>query len=201
MESGKINHTPIPRKYSPITMDSNGERYLIRLHGASYYFLFFFFFLFPRKLDRTNSKVQHKSNAKSEGIQLLKYKQQRDTYFIPSDMLYSMFLHTMVIYTISPTPPWPLWPLLGKTPHEGTLKWKSQEITNAKTIHASKKLRNRWPCQKFRDSEGVGTATAPAASSASFHCSVRSASVAPATLRAIDPQISHILHNKAPRQH
>lgn len=81
---------------------------------------------------------------------------------------------------------------------EGTLKWNSQEMTKANTIQASKKLRNRWPCQKFRVSDVVvvvppGAAAADMASLASFHCSISSASFAPATFCAIDPQISHVL--------
>lgn len=81
--------------------------------------------------------------------------------------------------------------------HEGTLKWNSQEITKAKTIQASKKLRNRWPCQKFRVSVAVvvppWAVAVDMASLASFHCSISSASFAPATFVAIDPQISHVL--------
>lgn len=34
---------------------------------------------------------------------------------------------------------------------EGTLKWKSQDMTKANTMQASKKLIKRWPCQKFLD--------------------------------------------------
>lgn len=85
---------------------------------------------------------------------------------------------------------------LRKIFHDGTLKWKSQEITKANTIQASKKFKNRWPCQKFRVSDGCTDAAdeaAVAASFASFHCSIISASLAPATLRAMDPQISQVL--------
>ncbi len=80
--------------------------------------------------------------------------------------------------------------------HEGTLKWKSQDMTKAKTIQASRKFRNRWPCQKFRVSAGctgAAAAAAAAASFASFHCSINSVSFAPATLCATDPQISQVL--------
>ncbi|EEF31971.1 conserved hypothetical protein [Ricinus communis] len=68
----------------------------------------------------------------------------------------------------------------------------SQEMTKAKTIHASKKFRNRWPCQKCRVSAVCtdGTAVATAASLASFHCSTNSTSFGPVTFRATDPQIS-----------
>lgn len=79
--------------------------------------------------------------------------------------------------------------------HEGTLKWKSQDITKAKTIQASRKFKKRWPCQKFRVSAGgegpVGGTTE--VSFASLHCSVIPTSTAPATLCAIDPQISQVL--------
>lgn len=80
---------------------------------------------------------------------------------------------------------------------EGTLKWKSQDMTNANTIQANKKFRNRWPCQKFRDwDEGkdVVAAAAAAASLISFHDSVSSASGTPDTFCATDPQISQVLH-------
>lgn len=80
--------------------------------------------------------------------------------------------------------------------YEGMLKWNSQEITNAKTIHASRKFRNRWPCQKFRASAWfTGAAVAGGVVSVdSFHCSVISTSFAPTTLQAVDPQISQVLH-------
>lgn len=87
--------------------------------------------------------------------------------------------------------------MLKQDTHEGTLKWKSQEITNAKTIQASKKLRKRWPCQKFRVSVGATGAAAVAVSAAaafvSFHCSINSASFTPTTFLAIDPHISQVL--------
>ncbi|MFS7958067.1 hypothetical protein Hanom_Chr07g00673841 [Helianthus anomalus] len=71
-------------------------------------------------------------------------------------------------------------------------------MTKAKTIQASKKLRNRWPCQKLRLSDVAvvvppGAAADDMASLASFHCSISSPSCTPATLCAIDPQISHVL--------
>ncbi|KAK8542239.1 hypothetical protein V6N13_137186 [Hibiscus sabdariffa] len=79
--------------------------------------------------------------------------------------------------------------------HDGILKWKSQEITKAKTIQASRKFRNRCPCQKFLDSAPrIATgAAADAESFESFHCSVISVSLGPVTFRAVDPQISQIL--------
>ena len=78
--------------------------------------------------------------------------------------------------------------------HEGTLKWKSHEMTKANTIQASRKFRNRCPCQQFWVSAGCtgAGATAATASFDSFHCS-NSASFTPATLRATDPQISQVL--------
>lgn len=80
--------------------------------------------------------------------------------------------------------------------HEGMLKWNSQDITKAKTIQASRKFRNRWPCQKFRVSAWwIGTVDAVGvASFDSVHCSIGSASFAPATLLAVVPQISQVLH-------
>lgn len=62
-------------------------------------------------------------------------------------------------------------------------------------MHASKKFKKRWPCQKFRVS---AASTGPAggtkvASFASFHCSIVSTSTAQATLRATDPHISQVL--------
>nr|GME13546.1 conserved hypothetical protein [Ipomoea batatas] len=79
--------------------------------------------------------------------------------------------------------------------HEGTLKWKSHEMTKAKTMQASKKLRNRWPCQKLRASAGgVGAVSVvTAAVLPSLHCSAGSASLIPTTLCATDPQISQVL--------
>lgn len=69
-------------------------------------------------------------------------------------------------------------------------------MTNANTIQASKKLRKRWPCQKFRVSdEDSGTATV-ATSLASFHCSSNSASFVHETFSATDPQISQVLQSK-----
>lgn len=82
--------------------------------------------------------------------------------------------------------------------HEGTLKWKSQEMTKAKTIQANKKFRNLWPCQKFRVSAGWTGAAAGvvvAVSFDSFHCSITSTSLTPETLTAVDPQISQVLHS------
>ena len=78
--------------------------------------------------------------------------------------------------------------------HEGTLKWKSHEMTKANTIQASRKFRNRCPCQQFWVSAGCTGAGASAATASfdSFHCS-NSASFTPATLRATDPQISQVL--------
>jgi hypothetical protein len=68
-------------------------------------------------------------------------------------------------------------------------------MTKAKTIHARRKFKNWWPCQKFRVSAGctgpVVVAMAP--SLAWFHCSANSVSFAPATFRATDPQISQVL--------
>lgn len=77
--------------------------------------------------------------------------------------------------------------------HADMLKWKSQEITKAKTIQARRKFRNLWPCQKFRISGGRTVAVAAATSDVSFHCSINSASLAPETFRATDPHISQIL--------
>ena len=81
--------------------------------------------------------------------------------------------------------------------HDGTLKWNSHEITNAKTIEASKKLRNRCPCQKLRVSGAtVGAVVRDGVEPfVSLHWSTGSAS-GPATFRAIDPQISHVLDLK-----
>jgi hypothetical protein len=75
--------------------------------------------------------------------------------------------------------------------HPGTLKWKSQDITNANTMQARRKLRNRCPCQNLRGS--VDVAWAAAVLLDSFHCSMKSASQKPATLHAVEPQISQIL--------
>lgn len=83
-----------------------------------------------------------------------------------------------------------------KSYEEGTLKWKSHETTKANTIQARRKLRNRWPCQKFRDSVDdieVETAAVAEALLASVDCSVNSISLPPTTLRAIEWQISHVL--------
>lgn len=79
--------------------------------------------------------------------------------------------------------------------YDGTLKWKSHDKTNANTTQASRKFRNRWPCQKLRVSAmGTGaTAAAVVASLASFECSVDSISIDPKTLRAIEWHISHVL--------
>lgn len=76
------------------------------------------------------------------------------------------------------------------------MKWNNQDMTKAKTIQPSKKLRNRWPCQKLRVSEEGTDVEAVAASFASFHCSSNSTSFGPATLRAIDPHISQVLQFK-----
>lgn len=78
-----------------------------------------------------------------------------------------------------------------KSTHPGTLKWKSQDITNANTMQARRKLRNRCPCQNLRVS--VDAAWAAAVLLDSFHCSMKSASQKPATLHAVEPQISQIL--------
>ena len=75
--------------------------------------------------------------------------------------------------------------------HPGTLKWKSQDMTNANTMQARRKLRNRWPCQNLRGSAAVAWAAAVLLDS--FHCSMKSASLKPATLHAVEPQISQIL--------
>ena len=75
--------------------------------------------------------------------------------------------------------------------HPGTLKWKSQDITNANTMQARRKLRNRCPCQNLRGSLAVAWAAAVLLDS--FHCSMKSASQKPATLHAVEPQISQIL--------
>ena len=79
---------------------------------------------------------------------------------------------------------------------EGTLKWKSHDITNANTMQASRKFRKRCPCHMLRWSPwGVEAETAAIAVAllASLDCSIDSISVAPATLRATEWQISHIL--------
>lgn len=69
-------------------------------------------------------------------------------------------------------------------------------MTKAKTIHARRKFKNRWPCQKFRVSAGcTGGAAVTATSLAWFHCSADPVSFAPATFRAIDPQISQVLQS------
>ena len=75
--------------------------------------------------------------------------------------------------------------------HPGTLKWKSQDMTNANTMQARRKLRNRCPCQNLRGSAAVAWAAAVLLDS--FHCSMKSASLKPATLHAVEPQISQIL--------
>ncbi|RZS20593.1 hypothetical protein BHM03_00053129 [Ensete ventricosum] len=76
----------------------------------------------------------------------------------------------------------------------GTLKWKSQETTNASTKHASRNLRKRCPCQKLRVSEGGGgTAGGAVELLDSSHCSMGSVSLTPTTLCAVEPQISQIL--------
>lgn len=55
-------------------------------------------------------------------------------------------------------------------------------MTKAKTMQASKKFRNLWPCQKFRASVECGgitmaaVAVAVVASFGSLRCSVESAS-------------------------
>lgn len=70
---------------------------------------------------------------------------------------------------------------LSKPYDDGTLKWKSHDITNAKTMQASKKLRKRWPCQNLRGSvEGAGVESVAAAVVAllpSLTCSVESSFV------------------------
>ncbi|KAJ6317736.1 hypothetical protein OIU76_013305 [Salix suchowensis] len=67
-------------------------------------------------------------------------------------------------------------------------------MTKAKTMHARRKFKNWWPCQKLRVSAGcTGTVVvAMAISLAWFHGSANSVSIAPATFRAIDPQISQL---------
>jgi hypothetical protein len=83
-----------------------------------------------------------------------------------------------------------IWTMRTKS-HPGTLKWKSQDITNANTMQARRKLRNRCPCQNLRGSVAVAwAATVPLDS---FHCSMKSISLKPATLHAVEPQISQIL--------
>lgn len=72
-------------------------------------------------------------------------------------------------------------------------------MTKAKTIEASKKLRNRWPFQKLRVSDAAMVSPGAVARDGvepfgSSHCSVSSASSAPAMFRAVDPHISHVLY-------
>lgn len=79
---------------------------------------------------------------------------------------------------------------------DGTLKWKSQDKTNANTMQASKKFRKRWPCQKLCVSvtvAGAKTVTGAVALLVSFECCVNSMSFDPKTLRATELQISQVL--------
>lgn len=79
---------------------------------------------------------------------------------------------------------------------EGMLKWKSHDMTNANTMQASRKLRKRWPCQMLRVSPWPIAAEIEDVALAlftSFESSAVSISVAPATLRAIELQISQVL--------
>ena len=85
----------------------------------------------------------------------------------------------------------------GESYEDGTLKWKSHDTTKANTIQARRKFRKRWPCQKLRDSvDDIDAETAAVAEAllASDDCSVNSTSLAPTTLRAIEWQISQVLH-------
>lgn len=81
-------------------------------------------------------------------------------------------------------------PLAART-HPGTLKWKSHEMTKAKTMHARRKLRNRCPCQNLLVS--VGNVCPAAAVVDSFDCSVNSGSPKTTTLHATELQISQVL--------
>lgn len=79
---------------------------------------------------------------------------------------------------------------------DDTLKWKSQDIINANTTQASRKFRKRWPFQKLRVSPwraGAETEDIAVPLLVSLDCSIDSKSVAPATLRAIELQISQVL--------
>lgn len=84
---------------------------------------------------------------------------------------------------------------------DGTLKWKSHDMTNANTMQASSKFKKRWPCQKFRVSEGnVGVAgMADGAGGMSISlvgCSADSTSLTPAMFRAMELQISQVLESQ-----
>lgn len=85
---------------------------------------------------------------------------------------------------------------------DGTLKWKSHDKTNAKTMQASRKFRNRWPCQKLRDSDTgtcAKTVVAAVALFVSFECSVDSMSFDAKTLCATEWHISQVLEQKTKR--
>ncbi|KAF5747598.1 hypothetical protein HS088_TW05G00323 [Tripterygium wilfordii] len=77
-------------------------------------------------------------------------------------------------------------------------------MTNANTIHASRKFKKRWPCQKLRDSVcGTDAETAVAVAVAvavalldSFNCSIDALSLPNVTFRAIEWQISQVLAKK-----
>uniref|UniRef100_A0A0A8XSP3 Uncharacterized protein n=1 Tax=Arundo donax TaxID=35708 RepID=A0A0A8XSP3_ARUDO len=75
--------------------------------------------------------------------------------------------------------------------HPGTLKWKSQEMTKANTMQASRKLRNRCPCQNLRVSAGGPCTTATL--SVSLHWSLNCGSPKTTTLLAVELHISQIL--------
>lgn len=75
--------------------------------------------------------------------------------------------------------------------HESTLKWKSQEITKANTMHASSVFMTRRPCQKFWFSAtAVGAAGAMLAFAVALFASLV---CSPTTLSAVAPQISQVL--------
>lgn len=81
--------------------------------------------------------------------------------------------------------------------HPGTLKWKSHEMTKAKTMHARRKLRNRCPCQNLLVS--FGNACPAAVEFDSFDCSTNSGSPNTTTLHAVELQISQVLGKEKER--
>lgn len=80
--------------------------------------------------------------------------------------------------------------------HDGMLKWKNHDTTNAKTIHASRKFRRWWPFKQVRvsvvDDTGAEVALA-AVALVSLVCGADSISFEPTTLHAIELQISQVL--------
>lgn len=76
---------------------------------------------------------------------------------------------------------------VARNAYEGMLKWKSQDITKAKTMQASIRFRNRWPFNQL-----LLVSVAEAATVAPASCTT-SILVGLTIFRAIELQISQVL--------